>query len=46
MVKFLADGKKMNFKDVPVPEAPAPQKLRDTHVGQWGVTQIISKEEE
>jgi hypothetical protein len=46
MVKFLADGKKMNFKDMPVPEAPVPQKLRETHVGQWEVTQIISKEEE
>jgi hypothetical protein len=46
MVKFLADGKKMNFKELPVPEAPIPQSMRETHVGKWEVTQIIAKEDE
>jgi hypothetical protein len=46
MVKFLADGKKMNFKELPVPEAPVPQSMRETHVGKWEVTQIIATEDE
>jgi U1 zinc finger len=45
MVKFLADGKKMNFKELPVPEAPIPQSMRETHIGKWEVMQIITKEE-
>jgi len=46
MIGFIAEGKKMKFEDVPIPQAPLPKEKTEGTVGQWQVTQIIMKDGE
>lgn len=46
MSRWIAQGKKMNFENVPVPQAPVSQGAMEPKVGKWEVTQVITQEKD